>query len=888
MLKMKQLHFGSLPTLLVLGIAFLTSSAMAGQITSASQRHAAPSRQAVSQLPAGAVPQHYRIHITPDIANLRFAGQVDVELTLKKPAKSVTLQAVDLDFELATVDQMGQAKISTNAKSQTATFSFEKPLAAGKHTLSLAYQGKINKQAYGLFVLDYETDKGKRQALFTQFEAPDARRMFPSWDEPNFKASFDLSVTIPANQMAISNMPQLSSTPSGDGMQTVHFQTTPRMSTYLLSLNVGDFERKTVQVGTTELGVVTRAGEIAKADFASEAASQSLAWYNDYFGTPYPLPKLDHIAAPGQSPFFSAMENWGAIFYFEHAMLLDPSFSTKQDKQKVFSTVVHETSHQWFGNLVTMAWWDDLWLNEGFASWMARRTKEKFHPEWDAQLDTVGAHDWVMHDDAVTTSHSVVQKVTTVQQAAQAFDGITYVKGEAIIRMIEEYAGATAWRNGVRTYLQRHAYGNAVSEDLWRALESSAGKPIRKIAHDFTTQPGVPLIAVTKSQCTNGRTHLTLTQGEFAPDRPNKSARRWQVPVSVSLANTSTQAKVLVKQGRADVDLPGCGVVLVNDGQSGYFRTVYEPKAMQDLVGVFSSLKDIDQLGIMRDSWALGLGARTSPTDALTLIDALPLTAKPQVWTAAIDVLREVDQMYRGLPKEQAQWRQRAITRLNPLMQNLGWLPQAGESDATGILRNDLIGALGNFGDMGVIAEARKRLARESSDPEAMPAAIRRTVLGVVARHADLASWEQMRAQANADKNALVKQHLFKLLGSANNPALAQKALDLALTSEPGETTSPTILEEVADLHPDLAWEFVQSHLADVLEKLPESERPNFVPAIGSRSYDPAMIVKIQRYSQSHIATDARRTAEESMTAIRERLRIRSTRLPLISKWMGE
>jgi aminopeptidase N len=877
-----------LPTLLVLGIAFLNSSAMAGQPTNASQRHAAPVRHAVSQLPTGAVPQHYRIHITPNMANLRFAGQVDIELALKTPAKSVTLHAADLDFERATVDSMGQAKISANAKSQTVTLSFEKPLAAGKHTLSLAFQGKINKQASGLFVLDYETDKGQGKALFTQFEAADARRVFPSWDEPNFKASFDLSVTIPANQMAISNMPQLSSTPTGNGMKTVHFQTTPRMSTYLVSINVGDFERKTVQVGATELGVVTRAGEIAKADFAMEAATQSLAWYNDYFGAPYPLPKLDHVAAPGQSQFFSAMENWGAIFYFEYAMLLDPGFSTKEDKQEVFTTVAHETSHQWFGNLVTMAWWDNLWLNEGFASWMAGRATETFHPEWDAQLGTVGARDWVMHKDAIATSHSVVQKVVSVQQASQAFDGITYVKGEAIIRMIEDYLGNTAWRNGVRTYLQRHAYGNSVSEDLWRALESSAGKPIRKIARDFTTQPGVPLIAVTKSQCIQDRTHLTLTQGEFAPDRPNKSARRWQVPVSVSLANTSTQAKVLVKQGRADVVLPGCGVVLVNDGQSGYFRTVYDPKAMQDIVGVFSSLKDIDQLGIMRDSWALGLGARTSPTDALKLIDALPLTAKPQVWAAAIDVLREVDQMYRGLPKEQARWRQRAITRLSPLMQNLGWLPQAGESDATGILRNDLIGALGSFGEVGVIAEARKRLASESSDPEATPAAIRRTVLGVVARHADLASWEHMRAQANSEKNALVKQHLFRLLGSANDPALAQKALELALTAEPGETTSPAIIEEVSRLHPELAWEFVQSHLEAVLSKLPESEQPKFVPRIGAWSYDPAMIDKIQRYAQSRIAPDARRKADESMTAIRERLRIRSTRLPLISKWMGE
>jgi aminopeptidase N len=502
-------------------------------------------------------------------------------------------------------------------------------------------------------------------------------------------------------------------------------------------------------------------------------------------------------------------------------------------------------------------------------------------------LGAIDAREWAMHKDALATTHSVVQKVATVQQASQAFDGITYNKGEAIIRMLEDYVGKTEWRNGVRSYLQDHAYGNAVSEDLWRAVESSAGKPVRQIARDFTAQPGVPLITLTRSECVNGSTHLTLTQGEFAPDRPHKSARRWQVPVSVRLAGTTTQAKVLVGSGKAQVVLPGCGVALVNAGQSGYFRTVYEPQTLQGLVGAFSSLDDIDQLGILQDSWALGLGDRTTPTDALKLIDALPLKANPQVWIAAIDIAREVDRLYRGFPVEQAQWRKRTITRLTPLMQSLGWTAQADESDTTGILRNDLIAALGSFGETSVIAEARSRLASEATDPAALPAAIRRTVLGVVAEHADLASWEQMRERANAEKNAIVKQHLFRLLGSAEDPLLATKALNLALASEPGETTSPSIIRQVALRHPDLAWDFVQNNLSAVLDKLLESDRPDFVPAIGAQSYDPAMVGKIQHYAQDHIVPDARRKAEESMTAIRERLRIRSTRLPLITKWMG-
>jgi aminopeptidase N len=307
---------------------------------------------------------------------------------------------------------------------------------------------------------------------------------------------------------------------------------------------------------------------------------------------------------------------------------------------------------------------------------------------------------------------------------------------------------------------------------------------------------------------------------------------------------------------------------------------------MQGLVGAFSNLDDIDQLGILQDSWALGLGDRTTPTDALKLVDALPLKANPQVWSAAIDITREVDRLYRGFPVEQAQWRRRTITRLTPLMQSLGWLPQADESDATGILRNDLIAALSSFDDTRVITEARKRLVNETNEPNALPASIRRTVLGVVAQHADLVSWEQMRERAKAEKNELVRQHLFSLLGAANDPLLAKMALDLAVSPEPGETTSPSIIRKVANQHPDLAWDFAQNHLKDVLNKLPESEQAKFVPAIGAQSFDPTMVNKIQRYAQSHISPDARRNAEESMTAIRERLRIRNTRLTLISKWM--
>ncbi|WP_229507659.1 M1 family metallopeptidase [Massilia sp. Dwa41.01b] len=292
----------------------------------------------------------------------------------------------------------------------------------------------------------------------------------------------------------------------------MRFAPTPAMSTYLLFFALGDFERATTTVDGTELGVVTRRGSLPQAAFALESSGAILREYNDYFGVRYPLPKLDNVAGPGRSQFFGAMENWGAIFTFEYALLLDPAISTQRDKQEIFATAAHEMAHQWFGDLVTMRWWDDLWLNEGFASWMESRMTARLHPEWNTALDTVNGRDAAMRRDALATTHPVVQHVATVEQASQAFDEITYQKGEAVIRMLEAYVGEDAWRRGVRAYMREHAYGNTASNDLWRQIERAAARPVTQIAHDFTLQPGVPLVRVALPVCKGGKMTIALAR----------------------------------------------------------------------------------------------------------------------------------------------------------------------------------------------------------------------------------------------------------------------------------------------------------------------------------------------------------------------------------------
>src|SRR4051794_4881800 len=320
------------------------------------------------------------------------------------------------------------------------------------------------------------------------------------WDEPGVKSVFALSVDVPASQMAVSNMPVAGTTALPGGGQLVRFADSPKMSSYLLFLGLGEFERIHQMVGKTDVGVIVRKGDAEKGKFALDAAVKLLPYYNDYFDTPYPLPKLDLVAGPGNSQFFAAMENWGAIFYFDYAILIDPKLSTESDRQQVFITVAHEMAHQWFGDLVTMAWWDQLWLNEGFASWMETKATDHFHPEWNVWLSTQGGQQGAMRTDSRAGTHPIITPIRDVFAASDAFDVITYQKGQAVIRMLEAYVGEDAFRAGVRNYIKAHAYGSGISDDLWAEVDKVSPRKITQMAHDFTLQSGVPLIRATEHE----------------------------------------------------------------------------------------------------------------------------------------------------------------------------------------------------------------------------------------------------------------------------------------------------------------------------------------------------------------------------------------------------
>jgi len=850
--------------------------------------------QTTTQLPRNVRPIEYFVTITPDAANLRFHGDVSIVLDVLQPTKAITLNAIDMDFLKVELQPGGtrvypvggKPKVQLDAEAQTATFMFEQTIAPGSYRLVMEYTGKIGTQANGLFAIDYDTRAGKKRALYTQFENSDARRFIPCWDEPAYKALFDLTVFVPDSQMAISNMPVVQREKMDGGLARVRFAQSPKMSTYLLFFGLGDFDRATTKLGNTEIGVVTQKGSSSQAAFALDSARDILREYNDYFGTPYPLPKLDNIASPGSSQFFSAMENWGAIYTFEYSLLLDPAISTQADKQRVFDDAAHEMAHQWFGDLVTMSWWDDLWLNEGFASWMQGRTTEKLHPEWNSALSAVNVRERAMSRDAIVTTHPVVQHIETVEQANQAFDSITYSKGESVIRMLEGYVGADAWRAGVRRYIKAHAHSNTVSDDLWREVEAAAGKPIMQIAHEFTLQPGVPLIRVASATCSNGTTTLKLEQGEFTKDRPDKTPLSWHVPVIAQVVGNSQTARTLVTDGRATFDVPGCGVVVVNAGQSGYYRTLYSPQQFAVLKSDFAKLAPIDQLGVMNDVWALGMAGLQPASDYLDLAQATPADADPQIWGDIAASFDALNSYYDGDSARQSALRAFAIARLTPVFERIGWLAKKGEPDPVKNLRNELIDTLSALDDPKVIAEARRRHAAQSSDPSAVPAALRKTILRVVARHADAATWDQLHAAALAEKTPLIKDDLYEYLSTTEDATLAQRALDLSLTDEPGATNSSAMIANVSDLHPELAFDFAVAHKAQVDAKVDSTSRSRYYPGLAGQSHDPAMIAKVKAFAEAYIAVGSRRAADTAVSNITYRIMIRNERLPAIDAWL--
>ena len=842
---------------------------------------------AAGQLPQTVVPLLYDIQVRPDAKAMTFSGTETVTIDVKQATRTIQLNAADLSIASATFDGRA-ASVKTDAAAQLVTVTLPAMASVGRHRIAFAWTGKINQSASGLFAIDYaNADGSSSRMLATQFEAPDARRFAPMWDEPAFKAKFRLSAVAPGAQLAFSNMPATSVTKQADGTQLYRFGETPLMSSYLLFLGMGDMERKTVMAGKTEIGIISRKGVVDQGDYALAAAKDLLAYYNDYFGQPYPLPKMDMIAGPGSSQFFGAMENWGAIFYFENELLFDPKRATESGKQRIYTVDAHEMAQQWFGDLVTMAWWDDLWLNEGFASWMEGKSSGVLVPAWKSEAAAVSSErEGAMGIDATAATHPIIRKVATVEQIGEAFDGITYSKGQAVIGMLESTLGPDVFRKGIRSYMAKYKYGNTVTEQLWAELAAAAGKPVAEIAHDFTLQGGVPLVTMTRASCTGGVTTATLTQGRFALDTASRVPQTWHVPLVVSTLGGAQTSTIVTGAAPAAVEIRGCGTVVLNRGKGSYTRVMYDDPGHAAIVRDYAKLDLADRLGTLGDDFALAAGGYQDLSRYFAVMAKVGPDADPLEWSSVAGGLGRLIGLYDDTPLE-APLRARSTAILAPVLARIGFEAKSGESPLASNLRETLVGRLGADGDAGVADRARRYVAALATDPTAIPPAIRQPILSTYAINATPAEWDALLALTKAETSPVAKNRFVSLLGAARDPATAGRALALLKSDTITAPQKAGLLRAVAGAHPDMAFDWAVANRTLVESFLEASTRSGYIVGLGAGSNDPAMPGKITAFADKYLAAESRGGAKRALSTIAVRKAAADRLRAAVTTWVA-
>jgi aminopeptidase N len=844
------------------------------------------------KLPKTVIPLSYAIELTPDLDSLALPGDETIDIEVREPTSRLTLNAVNTTFDAASIDGDAQrADITLDAAAETATLSFPQPLPVGAHRLRIRFTARINKFGAGLFSVDYPTAAGIKRLLSSQLEPADARRLFPCWDEPAFKASFALTVTVPRHFLAVGNMPIVREESLTANLKRVSFAPTPKMSSYLVVLTTGELERLTAEVDGVTVGVVTTSGKSGQGRFALDNAVRLLSYFNDYFGVKYPLPKLDLIAVPGG--IGGAMENWGGITFFESRLLFDPLTASDTARRGIFSILAHEMAHQWFGDLVTMGWWDNLWLNEGFASWMQEKAAEHFYPQWKNWLNGYGQKQFAMALDARRTSHPIQQAVADQREATTAFDGITYSKGQAFIRMLENYLGEQPFRDGIRRYMAAHAYDNTTTADLWQALEGAAGKPVAGIAASFTEQDGVPLI-LAESSCSGNDQRMTLRQDRFviAPGSAAAafSPRHWQVPIAVGPVNAARPADILLLDGSVEIAAGSCGEpIKVNLGDTGYYRVEYGPYSRAALVTSLPLTAPEDRLNILADSWALVQTGRAEPSSYLALIESIGVDDHRAVWDQVIASLTRLDRLALDRP-ERAALQAYARARLRPLFDRLGWDGSGAGDDDNTLLRSRVISALGDLGDDDILAEARRRFANFQHSPPSLPPALRDAVTHLVGIGADRETYDTLLALARNSTAMNERVRFYDAAAGARDATLARATLALTLTDELPTTIIGGVINTVAAAgeQPDLAWDFVKTNFDALAMKLGPSFGDLFIANFMTNFSDDAHAAALKAFAPAQASSGGRITTARALETIAISADFKTRALPAIEAWIKQ
>ena len=775
---------------------------------------------AAQRLPGTVIPDHYTLWFQPDLDKETFKGRESIRVTLTEPTTSITLHSAEITFGEVTITSGGRtqtAKVTTDPKTETATFTVPERLGEGQATIQITYNGILNDQLRGFYI---SKANGRKYAV-SQLEATDARRAFPSFDEPMHKATFDISMTIPAGDTAISNGKVVSETAGPQpGTRTVTFARTPRMSSYLVALLVGDFVCREGSSDGTPIRVCSTPDKRDLTGFALEAAVQQLKFYNVYFGIKYPFGKLDLIGVPDFSA--GAMENAGAITFRDRLLLIDPATASIGAKKRVAGVISHEIAHQWFGDLVTMKWWDDIWLNEGFATWMSNKPIAAWKPEWRVDLDDAADMQGALGIDALRSTRAIRMKVETPEEINEVFDGIAYQKTAAVLHMVEQYVGPEAFRKGVASYLKKHAYANAAGEDFWSEVARVTGKPVDRIMRSFVDQVGAPVVSV-RNSCTQNTGEIELHVNRFS-GTPGASAapQTWTVPVCLKGANGQARCELIDRSERT-IKTDSCRAPFANADSRGYYFTDYTADTVASLAKSPASLSASERISLLGDEWWMVRAGRHDIDLYLDLAASMAMDETPVI-IETINTRLEAIADDIADPAERVRFQSWIRARFGPALTSLG-LPGAPNDTEDRQSRRatllHLVGVVGN--DPDVQRKARELATQYLSDPRSIPSTLAPSVLQVAAIGGDSALYEKYLAELRKG-NAQPERYYryFNALSWFADPALVKRTLEFAMSTEVRSQDASTLIGSllVKPWSNTLAWEFTKDRWPTLMKTL--------------------------------------------------------------------
>ena len=824
-------------------------------------------------------PLNYKLTFEPDLKKFTFDGLESISINCKKSVNIITMNCAELKIKSCIV-KSGQRIIESTPKINEKKEELQIKLGEkirGLCTVDLEFEGILNDRLLGFYRSKYQQNGKTKYLATTQFEAADARRAFPCWDEPEAKATFEISIITDNKFTAISNMPIKTKKKTGN-KTTYNFQKTPLVSTYLIYLGVGEFEYLTGKAGKIQIRIVTTKGNTSRGKFSLELGKKLLTSYEKYFGIKFPLPKLDLIAVPDFAA--GAMENWGAITFRETILLYDPKTSSTRTKQFIAEVISHEIAHMWFGNLVTMKWWNDLWLNESFATFMATKFVDKFYPEWDLWNQFVeDAMNVAMGLDSLKTTHPIDVKVNSPAEIREIFDAISYDKGGCVLRMLENYVGEPNFQKGLKKYLSDFKYKNAKGQDLWDAIGKASGMPVTAMINTWLKQPGFPLVEINQ----NGN-NLKIKQKRYLLESNKKFSKGlWSIPLSLGLEKETS--KTLFSKKSMSVKLPKNTIGFVaNYGRKGFYRVKYDEGILLDLKMLVDQkrIASIDRWAIQNDLFSLCVSGNEQVRNYLDFSDAY---FDEDSYLASVNVAHNLASLYFRAFDEKfiEEIRSYAINYFRKILSNLGWEPQKSDKHTDALLRTFTIAVLGKMNDDSVTTEAIRKYQKFLKSPSSLSPDLIETICSIAAWNGNSKTFAELKKLYTNAKTMEEKLRFLGAMCGFQDKKLLVRTLNFSQTPEVRSQNMQLPIMKVAGnpYGEKVLWPWLKKNWKNINKKVGHGN-PLFNRIVASITgvADDSMENEIKLFFKNNPTPGTERTQSQTL----ERIRINSKFLRTMRK----